>query len=172
MYSLRAMDKILVSACLLGRPVRYDGRAKTLHHGLLKSWQEEGRVVPLCPEVAAGFATPRAPAEIEAGRSGPDILTGNARVLEDGGDDVTAGFRRGAEIALQTARNNGCRFALLTDGSPSCGSTFIYSGAFDGTARTGQGVVAALLSNDGIAVFAEDQIDALAAALATATEGR
>lgn len=166
------MDKILVSACLLGRPVRYDGRAKTLHHGLLEAWQEEGRVVPLCPEVAAGFATPRAPAEIEAGRSGPDVLTGNARVLEDSGEDVTVGFYRGAEIALRTAQDNGCRFALLTDGSPSCGSSFIYSGAFDGTARAGQGVVAALLSSDGIAVFAEEQIGALAEALETAKRKR
>ena len=160
------MDRILVSACLLGRPVRYDGRAKTLKGSkVLRQWQCEGRIVPLCPEVAAGLPTPRPPAEIEAGKEANAVLRGVARIRADSGGDVTAPFRRGAEIALETARANNCRFALLTDGSPSCGSSFIYSGAFDGVTRPGQGVVAALLSQNGIAVFSEDRLDALAAAI-------
>lgn len=157
------MDRILVSACLLGRPVRYDGRAKSLQSSAaLRQWHCEGRVVPLCPEVAAGFPTPRPPAEIEAGKDGTGVLLGDASIREETGGEVTAQFRLGAEIALETARANNCRFALLTDGSPSCGSTFIYSGAFDGLSRPGLGVVAALLSENGIAVFSEDRLDALA----------
>lgn len=60
------MEKILVSRCLLGQPVRYDGGV----HGplsLLLRWQAEGRLVPLCPEVFGGLPTPRAPAEIAGG---------------------------------------------------------------------------------------------------------
>jgi uncharacterized protein YbbK (DUF523 family) len=59
------------------------------------------------------------------------------------------------EIALEMAVSQGCRFALLTDGSPSCGTSFVYSGRFDGAARKGNGVVAALLAENGIAVFSE-----------------
>jgi uncharacterized protein YbbK (DUF523 family) len=39
--------RILVSACLLGRPVRYDGSAKTTGHPALALWREEGRLVPI-----------------------------------------------------------------------------------------------------------------------------
>ena len=53
------MPRILVSACLLGQPVRYDGRAKPMHDRLLATWQAQGWLVPLCPEVAAGLPTAR-----------------------------------------------------------------------------------------------------------------
>ena len=159
--------KILVSACLLGRPVRYDGQAKTLHDDLLERWRAEGRLVPLCPEVAAGLPTPRAPAEIEPGRTADDVLADRGRVLDSQGNDVSGAFRRGAEIALETARANTCRFALLTDGSPSCGSQSVYDGSFSGTTLSGQGVVAALLTRHGIRVFSERDIAALAEAVKT-----
>lgn len=159
------MDKILVSACLLGSPVRYNGSDRRVAHSLIALWREQGRIVPLCPEVAAGLPTPRPPAEIETGLLGIDVLGGNARIYDDTGADVTSPFRLGAEIALETALSNGCRFALLTDGSPSCGSSFVYSGRFDGGTRKGTGVVAALLSQNGIAVFSEDRIVELNEAL-------
>lgn len=159
------MEKLLVSACLLGRPVRYDGRAKTLEHALLARWQNEGRVIPVCPEVSAGFPTPRPPAEIASGASAAQVLTGSAGVFDDTGRDVTEGFREAARLTLDIARRHGTRFALLTDGSPSCGSGFIYSGAHDGLRRPGRGVVAELLSQNGIRVFAPDRIGELARAL-------
>ena len=160
-----AMDKILVSACLLGQPVRYDGRANELRDDLLARWKAEGRLVPICPEISAGFGTPRPPAEIAAGSDGREVLSGRARVFEATGADVTGPFLEGARRALETAERNGCRFALLTDGSPSCGSTFIHAGGFDGRSKPGLGVVAALLSAKGVAVFAETQIAELAEAL-------
>lgn len=159
------MEKILVSACLLGSPVRYNGSDRLVDHRLIARWREQGRIVPLCPEVAAGFPTPRPPAEIEPGRFGKDVLAGNAGVLDDAGDDVTELFCLGAKIALETAVHQGCRFALLTDGSPSCGTSYIYSGRFDGVARGGNGVVAALLAENGIAVFSESEIERLAEAI-------
>ena len=44
------MDKILVSACLLGAKVRYDGRDNLLEHSALKRWKKQGRLVMVCPE--------------------------------------------------------------------------------------------------------------------------
>ncbi|MCY0147765.1 DUF523 domain-containing protein [Hoeflea sp. G2-23] len=159
------MEKILVSACLLGSPVRYNGSDRLVDHPLMALWREQGRIVQLCPEVAAGFPTPRPPAEIEPGLMADDVLVDKARIFDQTGADVTSPFRLGAEIALETALSQGCRFALLTDGSPSCGTSFVYSGHFDGVAREGAGVVAALLSQNGITVFSENQIGQLAEAL-------
>ena len=150
--------RILVSACLLGQPVRYNGRALTLESDILSRWVDDGLVVSLCPEVAAGFPTPRPPAEIQSGMIGADVIAGKGRIIEDTGRDVTDVFLMGARIAVDTARKHGCRYALLTDGSPSCGSTFIYGGNHDGKTRSGSGVVATALTEAGIAVFAQHQI--------------
>ena len=155
------VEKIIVSACLLGRPVRYNGSAKTLTHPALERWQREGRLVSICPELAAGFSVPRPPAEIAAGRSGEAVVSNQARVIEATGADVTDLFLAGAEATLALARELACRFALLTDGSPSCGSGFIYDGAFTGRRQAGAGVTAALLRQNGLEVFAETEIDAL-----------
>ena len=159
--------KILVSACLLGQPVRYNGRALTLESELLESWKTQGMVVPLCPEVAAGLATPRPPAEIEPEEGAESVVAGQARIFDANGEDVTEPFLQGARIALDTARAHGCGYALLTDGSPSCGSSFIYSGRHDGVRRQGQGVTASMLSRAGIKVFAQHQIRELGALLSS-----
>lgn len=159
------MTRILVSACLVGRPVRYDGRAKTASHPALERWRAAGWLVPLCPEVAAGLPTPRPPAEIEPGTSAADVLAGRAAIRTVDGADVSAAFRDGARIALETALAHGCRHALLTDGSPSCGSGFVHDGRFNGHRIAGEGVVAATLRAHGILVFADSDIDRLAALL-------
>lgn len=158
--------KILVSACLLGSPVRYNGSAKTLTHPLLEAWRREGRIVSICPELSGGFGVPRLPAEIAQAQSGEAVLAGAARVVDEAGADVTGLFIAGAQAALDLAREHGCRFALLIDGSPSCGSRFVYDGSFTGQRRAGAGVTAALLREHGIEVFADSEIDALCARLA------
>lgn len=164
------MHRVLVSACLLGLKVRYNGSDRLHGHPVLARWQAEGRVVALCPELAAGFATPRPPAEIRGG-TGDDVLHGTARVVEDTGRDVTGLYGDGARIALELARRHGCRHAVLTDGSPSCGSGFVYDGSFAGLTRPGTGVTASLLRANGIRVFAETAIDELDRLL-SAAEGR
>lgn len=157
--------KILVSACLLGRPVRYDGKGLFPETDLISEWDSLGWLVPLCPEMAAGFPTPRPPAEIEPNARSSGVLEGRARIFEDTGRDVTEAFLRGAEIAVQTAHQYNCKYALLTDGSPSCGSTFIYSGSFDGTKLPGTGVVTEALKMQGIEVFSLQTVEDLAARL-------
>ncbi len=155
--------KILVSACLMGHAVRYDGQAKPLVHPALDRWRGEGRLVMICPEMSAGMPVPRPPAEIAEGKVGADVLSGIARVLESQGGDVTDGFLQAAENALALARETGCSYALLIDGSPSCGSGFIYDGSFTGLRLPGEGVTAALLRTNGIRVFSDKEIDALVA---------
>lgn len=155
-------EKILISACLAGLPVRYNGSAKPLIHDAVERWKAEGRLVTLCPELAGGFQVPRPPAEIENGLNGDDVLDGRARVLEISGGDVSAAYIAGAQIALDVARENGCRHALLIDGSPSCGSGFVYDGSFSGVRHAGQGVTAALLRRSGIAVYSDREVEKLA----------
>jgi uncharacterized protein YbbK (DUF523 family) len=157
-----AMDKILISACLMGQPVRYDGKGKPLAHPLIEKWAREGRLVSFCPELAGGFSAPRPAAEIAALGDGDAVLSGGARVVEINGGDVTDLFIAGARQALEKARACGCRFALLIDGSPSCGSDFIYDGSFSGARHKGRGVTAALLSDNGVQVFSPAAIHALA----------
>ncbi|GBQ83734.1 hypothetical protein AA14337_2667 [Acetobacter malorum DSM 14337] len=159
------LPKILISACLLGRPVRYNGSAKPVLHPALRAWQKAGQLVIICPEVAAGFSTPRPPAEITQGQSGPDVLASTARVQDTTGADVTDQFITGAKIALALAQEQNCKFAILTDASPSCGSTHIYDGAFQGQKHPGTGVTTALLRAHGMQVFAETEIDGLVACL-------
>lgn len=159
------MRRILVSACLLGREVRYDGGAKTLAHPLLARWLAEGRVVPFCPECAAGLPTPRPPVEIAPDADAAAVLAGAGQVLDRDGGDHAVAFRHGARLALAAAEGSGCAFALLADRSPSCGSRAIHAGRFDGALRRGAGVTATLLARHGVRVFAETEIDALAAAL-------
>ncbi|OXI94330.1 hypothetical protein CFB41_29930 [Burkholderia sp. AU33803] len=161
----QAMPKILVSLCVIGHPVRYNGSARTAAHEALERWQREGRLVPVCPELAGGFSVPRPPAEIANGESGQRVLAGAARIVDVNGTDVTAPFVSGAHTALALARAHDCRFAILADGSPSCGSTFIYDGSFENRRHAGAGVTAALLREHGIEVFADTEIDALDARL-------
>ena len=155
--------KILVSACLMGHAVRYDGQAKPLVHPAFDRWRAEGRLVTICPEMSAGMPVPRLPAEIEPGKTGAGVLSGAARVLESNGGDVTDVFVQAAENALALARETGCAYALLIDGSPSCGSGFIYDGSFTGRRQPGEGVTAALLRANGIRVFSGKEIETLAA---------
>ncbi len=155
------LPKILISACLLGQPVRYDGAGKAFEHPAISRWRSEGRLVTICPEMAAGMPVPRAPAEIENGACGLDVLEGRARVVENTGADVTQAFIDGARRALAFAQEHLCSYALLIDKSPSCGSLSIHDGTFSGITHAGHGVTAALLAEAGIAVFAPADIDRL-----------
>ncbi|MGM3424172.1 MULTISPECIES: DUF523 domain-containing protein [Pseudomonas] len=150
------MEKILVSRCLLGHRVRYDGGA----HGpfdLLGAWQAEGRIVPLCPEVAGGLPTPRPPAEIPGGQGGA-VLDGRLPVMTETGEDVSAAFVAGAMVALELIARHGIRVAVLKARSPSCGNVENYDGRFSGTRVAGEGVTAAALKRAGVAVFNETEL--------------
>ncbi|MDR0209546.1 MAG: DUF523 domain-containing protein [Pseudomonas putida] len=151
------VPKVLVSACLLGQRVRYDGRDSG-YPDVLQRWQAEGRVVPLCPEVAGGLPTPRPPAEIPGGQ-GAAVLDGQAQVVTVTGMDVSEAFLAGARQALALVRQHGIRVAVLKAGSPSCGNRLTYDGTFSGVKVPGEGVTTALLRREGVQVFSELELE-------------
>ncbi len=158
------MEKVLISACLLGQRVRFDGKDARADDELLVRWSEEGRLVPVCPEVAGGLPVPRPPAELKGG-DGSDALDGRAAVIDEGGADVTPCFEGGAWAAVDLARRHSIRIAILKESSPSCGSRFVYDGSFSRARIPGQGVTAALLRRHGLRVFSEEELPAAAAFL-------
>ncbi|WP_067603132.1 DUF523 domain-containing protein [Nocardiopsis listeri] len=160
------MRKVLVSACLMGRKVRFDGRAKPVDDATVERWRAEGRLVVHCPEIAGGLPVPRPPAEIEPGADAADVLAGRARILTPDGVDVTDHFVSGARAALATARAQGVAVALLKQSSPSCGSHQVFDGTFSGRKVPGEGVTAHLLREHGIPVLDEDQVARAAELLA------
>ena len=142
------MDKLLVSACLLGTPCRYDGRSKA--DARIQALAEKYELIPACPEELGGLPTPREPSE----RRGE-------RVVMRSGRDVTAEYRRGAEAALALCLQNGCKAAVLKEKSPSCGCGQIYDGTFSRRLIAGDGVTAELLKAQGIAVYGENGAEKL-----------
>lgn len=151
------MEKIMISACLIGEQVKYNGKDNLQESEILNLWQKEGRLVPICPEVEGGLPVPRNPAEIVGGE-GTDILSESYRVIDKTGKDVTAAFLQGAEETLKVVRKHEIQLAVLKEGSPSCGSGAIYNGRFTGTKITGQGVTTALLRKHNVTVFSEEQL--------------
>ena len=139
---------ILVSACLLGCPCRYDGAVKADPRVL--SLMERHTLIPVCPEQLGGLPTPRLPSERREGG-----------VFDRGGKDVTAQYRQGAEEVLRLARRFGCKKALLKERSPSCGHGKIYDGSFSGILVPGSGVAAQWLAAHGLEIYGESQWEAL-----------
>ena len=140
---------LLVSACLLGTPCRYDGASRPC--GELARLEVLGhRLIPVCPEVMGGLPTPRDPAE----RQGD-------KVISCAGKDVTKAYTKGAETALYFAKLNHVDFAVMKAKSPSCGKGLIYDGTFTGNKISGNGVTVELLNANGIPVFTEDELDQL-----------
>ena len=140
-------SKILCSACLYGFCCKYDGGTNTLKDPLFQFLKNSGRLVPVCPEELGGLSTPRIPAEQKDGK-----------VINKEGEDVTAQFELGAQKALEIARKNGVRVAIMKQGSPSCGCKRIYDGTFTGTKITGEGVTVRKLIENGIPVFDETEV--------------
>lgn len=144
---------ILVSACLLGLHCRYSGGSNLDKE--LMDFLKDKKYVLACPEQLGGMATPREPSEILGG-TGSDVLAGSSTVKDNHGKDVTEFFVKGAEETLKIAELYNVSSAILKERSPSCGSTNIYDGKFHHKIKEGQGVTTALLKQNGISVFSEE----------------
>ena len=121
--------KIMVSACLLGENVKYNG-GNNKSEALLRLL-ESHTVIPVCPEVLGGLPVPRTPAEIVKGT-----------VTNRNGESVDEAFRRGAQKALDIANREKPDLIILQSRSPSCGVNEIYDGTFSGRKIPGQGIFA------------------------------
>lgn len=142
------MKKLLVSACLLGCPCRYDGKSCKDERVLALRGLYE--MIPICPEQLGGLTTPRNPSERRGGG-----------VFMNDGANVTAQYKKGAENALYLAQTLGAEKALLKAKSPSCGKGLIYDGTFTGGKIAGNGVTAELFIRNGLQVYTEDETDIL-----------
>lgn len=136
------MEKILVSACLLGDNCKYDG-GNNLNEFIL-SLREYYDIIPFCPEVEGGLPTPRSPSEIK-----------NALVVNKEGKDVTRNFLLGAEKAVSLSKLLGIRIAILKENSPSCGVRKIHDGSFQNHLIDGEGFTASALKRIGVKVYSE-----------------
>lgn len=149
------MEKLLISACLLGKNVKYNGKNNKIDTSEIAKYIE---LVPICPEVMGGLPIPRVPSEIK-----------NDKVINQIGLDVTKNYELGKDIAINIAKNNHIKYALLKSKSPSCGNDFIYDGTFSHTLINKSGVTAEALKKIGVIVFNENQIDDLLHFLKTKT---
>jgi len=152
------MNKILFSSCLLGEKVRYDGSSNKIENDIIKKWQDEGRIIKICPEVEGGLPIPRIPAEIIGVNGGTAVLKSTAKVINKNNEDVTENFIKGANIALDLVKKYNIKIAILKSKSPSCGSLEIYDGTFSGNKIKADGVTVALLKKHGVTIFNENQI--------------
>lgn len=142
-------QKILISACLVGENVKYDGGNNALHVKIVEQWKEQGVLVPLCPEVLGGLSVPRSPYE---------VLQGTNRVIGKNGEDVSEAFAKGAHESLRVAKEEGVCMAILKARSPSCGKDIIYDGTFTSTRVPDSGITCKLLQESGIPVFSEEEL--------------
>ena len=147
---------ILVSACLLGTNCKYSG-GNNLTPKVLELMKEH-TLIPICPEQLGGLTTPRKPCEIDVG-AGSEVLAGNAKVMNNIGEDLTESFIKGAQETLSLAKLYGCTSAILKANSPSCGCRIIYDGSFSGKHKDGSGVTAQLLLDNGIAVMTDNDFE-------------
>ncbi len=155
---MKNLPKILVSSCLLGEIVRYDGKACLVSHPKLDLWIKRKQVVSFCPEIAGGLPVPRARAAIHGKNTGVGVLNGEARIVNSDKTDVTQVYLSGARRALFVARQYGICAAILKENSPSCGTHYVFSPDFS-SLICGQGSTAAYLARHGINVFSENEID-------------
>ena len=135
--------KIMVSACLLGYNVKYNGK-NNLNDELIE-FLKEYEVISICPEVMGGLTTPRIPSEIK-----------DNKVINEKNIDVTNEFNLGANKTLELAKNNDIKVAILKKNSPSCGYGTIYDGTFNHRIINGYGITAKLLKENGITILNED----------------
>lgn len=141
------MAKILVSACLLGCPTRYDGNSVPCQKIL--DLAKDNVLIPVCPEQMGGLTTPRLPSERQPG---------TGKLLAKDGSDVTEQYMKGVEITLSIAKLNSVDYCILKSLSPSCGTGIIYDGTFTGGKTEGDGVTAEALKKNGFKVISENDL--------------
>ena len=88
------MEKILISSCLLGQNVKYDGGNNSILENLfIQKLKNLNLLVPICPEVEGGLPIPRVPVELQ----GQKAINKNL-------EDKTIFFQNGAKKALKLAK--------------------------------------------------------------------
>lgn len=138
-------EKLLISSCLMGENVKYNGKNNLIN---LTELQKRYELIPFCPEVEGGLPTPRPPSEI--------VSYNPLKLINIEGRDVTNEFVLGAEKCLSLVKHKGIKKALLKANSPSCSSASVYDGSFGRKLVEGRGVTTMLLEDNEVEVFDEN----------------
>jgi len=146
-YSMSKM--ILVSACLAGVKCRYDGKSNKTQS--IVELVEQGRAIPVCPELLGGLETPRDCCEIKSGNF--------REVISDRGENITSAYKVGAQKTLEIAKIIDADMAILQQRSPSCGCGKIYDGSFTRKLIDGDGFTSALLKRNGVVVCNDENFN-------------
>lgn len=134
---------VLISACLLGEPCRFDGQGK--HNSGLLELLKDNALIPVCPEVEGGLGIPRPPAEIRSGG-----------VYRQNGEEVSKAFTTGAAICTEKAVSAQVTQAILKSRSPACGCGQVYDGSFSGRLTEGDGIFTQHLKVAGIRCISDE----------------
>lgn len=140
------MKKIGVSACLVGKNTKYDG--KNNYNEKVIEYLKDKEYVLICPEVMGGLPTPRVPSEIISNK-----------VINKENKDVTDNFVLGANKALELLKENNVEILILKSKSPSCGYKKVYDGTFSNTLINGNGVFTKLALEKGFIIYTEKDIE-------------
>lgn len=137
--------KIVVSACLLGENCKYNGGNNDC--SAARAFAKGREVIPVCPEMEAGYGCPRTPIEIVDG------------VLYDkNGNNVDAPMRQAITRILEQLAGEDIECAILKSRSPTCGVRQVYDGTFTGTLVDGMGLFAQAMQAAGYNVIDSEEI--------------
>lgn len=103
-----------ISSCLVGQPVRYDGKDKK-DNAILSEFAPFFRWISICPEVEIGMGIPREPIQLVQ-------IEGEVRLRGvETEHDWTARMHSYAEARAAWLAKIGVAGYVLKSGSPSCG---------------------------------------------------
>lgn len=141
------MEKVAVSACLVGQKTKYDGSSN--YNQSVIDFLKDKEYILICPEVFGGLPTPRKPSEIK------DNI-----VINSNGEDVTSFFEKGANKAIDLIVKNNVTTVIVKSNSPSCGFNSTYDGTFTHTLVNKSGVFTSKLENiKNIKILTEKDIE-------------
>lgn len=132
-HAVSGRPRVAVSACLIGEPVRWDGRHKR-DEWIAGALGDTVEIIPVCPETELGLGVPREPTELVPDGDGVRMLGVTSRT------DHTAAMRALAARRVAELLGAGIVGFVLKSRSPSCA---LRDAGATGAATTTPGLFAA-----------------------------
>jgi uncharacterized protein YbbK (DUF523 family) len=145
--------KLLISSCLIGENVKYDGMNNFVGSQTIEKLQNQYELYHFCPEVEGGLSIPRLKCEI--------VSYHPLKIIDENRKNRTIEFLHGAKKTLRLCKENNIQIAILKSTSPSCSSKYVNDGTFTKNKISGLGITTLLLMKNGIVVVDETEIEKL-----------